>query len=165
GLPNYNFLRTAYGLPRVTSFAEISSDPEVRAKLQRLFGRVDNIDPFVGALAEDPLPGSSVGPLVKAVVGNQFERLRDGDRFFYTNDPFLRSNAVRHILDVDSVTLAKVIRWNTDVTGLQGNVFFDKSVMLFEAPEAGANLTLTAADGSLTLSGTRTGMVFGREAM
>ena len=128
-----------YGLARVTSFAEISSDPEIQAKLQQLFGTVDNIDPFVGALAEDHLPGSSVGPLVKAVVGNQFERLRDGDRFFYTNDPFLHSDAVRRILDLDSVTLAKVIRWNTDVTGLQGNVFFDKSVMLFEAPEAGAN--------------------------
>jgi hypothetical protein len=66
---------------------------------------------------------------------------------------------------VDSVTLAKVIRWNTDVTGLQGNVFFDKSVMLFEAPEAGANLTLRAADGNLTLSDTRAGQVLEREAV
>jgi peroxidase len=163
GLPNYNILRRAYGLERVTSFSQISSDPEIQAKLQQLFGTVDNIDPFVGALAEDHLPGSSVGPLVKAVVGNQFERLRDGDRFFYANDPFLHSDPVQRVLDVDSVTLAKVIRWNTDVTGLQGNVFFDKSVMLFEAPEAGANVTLRAADGSLTLTDTRTGKVLDRE--
>jgi len=165
GLPNYNFLRSAYGLEKVTSFAQISSDPEIQAKLEQLFGTVNNIDPFVGALAEDHLPGSSVGPLIKAVVGNQFERLRDGDRFFYTNDPFLHSDSVRRILDVDSVTLAKVIRWNTDITGLQGNVFFDKSVMLFEAPEAGANLTLTASDGRLTLSDTRTGKVLDRESL
>ena len=63
------------------------------------------------------------------------------------------------------MTLAKVIRWNTDVTGLQGNVFFDKSVMLFEAPEAGANVTLTAANGSLTLTDTRTGQVLDRESL
>jgi peroxidase len=165
GLPNYNILRKTYGLTRVTSFSEISSDPEIQAKLQQLFGTVDNIDPFVGALAEDHLPGSSVGPFVQAVVGNQFTRLRDGDRFFYTNDPFLHSDPVRRILDLDSLTLAKVIRWNTDVTGLQGNVFFDKSVMLFEVPDAGANMTLAAADGILTLTDTRTGRVLERELL
>ena len=49
---------------------------------------------------------------------------------------------------MDSVTLAKVIRWNTDVTRLQGNVFFENSVMLFELPEAGRNLTPTAAQAA-----------------
>ena len=165
GLPDYNTLRRTYGLARVTAFHQISSDPEVQAKLQQLFGSVDNIDGFVGALAEDHLPGSSVGPLVRAVVANQFERLRDGDRFFYAADPFLASAAVRKVLDVGTVTLAKVIRWNTDVTGLQGNVFFDKSVMFFEAPEAGAHVTLTAADGTLTLADTRTGRVLDREPL
>lgn len=165
GLPDYNTLRKTYGLARVTSFDQISSDPDVRAKLQQLFGSVNNIDGFVGALAEDHVPGSSAGPLVHAVVGNQFERLRDGDRFFYTADPFLASAGVRRVLDIDKVTLAKVIRWNTDVTGLQGNVFFDKSVMLFEAPEAGAHVSLTAADGNLTLTDTRTGQVLDREPL
>jgi peroxidase len=119
----------------------------------------------VGALAEDHLPGSGVGPLVKAVVGNQFERLRDGDRFFYTNDPFLASDPVRRILDLDKVTLAKVIRWNTDVTGLQGNVFFDKSVDFFQAPDGGANVSLSVAGGNLTLTDTRTGQVLDREPL
>jgi hypothetical protein len=63
------------------------------------------------------------------------------------------------------VTLAKVIRWNTGVTGLQGNVFFDKSVLFFEAPAAGANVSLTAADGTLTLTDTRTGRVLDREPL
>ena len=110
----------------MTSFDQISSDSQVRAKLHDLFGTVDNIDAFVGALAEDHFAGSSVGPLVRAVVANQFERLRDGDRFFYTADPFLRSDAVRQILDLEAVSLSKVIRWNTGGTGLQGNVFFAK---------------------------------------
>ena len=61
GLPDYNNLRASYGLDEVTSFAEISSDPAIQAKLEELFGNVDNIDPFVGALAEDHLPGTSVG--------------------------------------------------------------------------------------------------------
>ena len=165
GLPDYNTLRRTYGLAPVTAFDQVSSDPQVRAKLQQLYGTVDNIDAFVGALAEDHVPGSSAGPLVHAVVGNQFERLRDGDRFFYTRDPFLASAPVRRILDVDAVTLAKVIRWNTDVTGLQGNVFFDKAVLFFEAPDAGARVSLTAADGFVTLTETQTGRVLDREPL
>jgi hypothetical protein len=159
GLPDYNTLRRTYGLAKVTSFAEISSDPEVQAKLEQLFATVDNIDGFVGALAEDHLPGSSVGPLVKAVVGNQFERLRDGDRFFYATDPFLQSNAMRKILDLDKVSLAKVIKWNTGISNLQQNVFFDRSVLLFEASPAGANLSLISAGNTATLIDSRTGRI------
>ncbi|HVK09925.1 MAG TPA: peroxidase family protein [Gemmataceae bacterium] len=165
GLPDYNTLRKTYGLARVTSFAEITSDPQVQAELQQLYGTVDNIDAFVGALAEDHLPGSGVGPLIRAVVGNQFERLRDGDRFFYATDPFLASDAVRQVLKLEKVTLAKVIRWNTDVTGIQDNVFFDKSVVVFQAPDAGANVTLTAAGGNLTLTDTRTGQVLNQKSL
>src|SRR5262245_4099891 len=159
GLPDYNTLRKAYGLTKVTSFAEISSDPTIQAKLQQLFGTVDNIDPFVGALAEDHLPGSSVGPFTRAVVGNQFERLRDGDRFFYTNDPFLHTDDIRKILDLDKVSLSQVIRWNTGISNIQDNVFFDRSVMVFEAPAAGANVSLKIANGTLTLTDTRTSRV------
>ena len=38
------------------------------------------------ALAEDHLPGSSVGPLVAAGLHVQFERLRDRDGFWYERD-------------------------------------------------------------------------------
>jgi hypothetical protein len=130
GLPDYNNLRARYHLAAVTSFNQISSDPLIQAKLEQLFGDVNNIDAFVGALAEDHLPGSSVGPLVRAIVGNQFERLRDGDRFFYTHDALLQSDAVRQVLDLGDVSLANVIRWNTNVSHLQDSVFF-------EAPAAG----------------------------
>lgn len=128
GLPNYNFLRFAYGLAKVTSFAEITSDPVTQARLEGLFGNVNNIDAFVGALAEDHLPGSSVGPLIQAIVGNQFERLRDGDRFFYTTDTFLNSDGLQRIINLEQVSLARIIRWNTGISHIQDNVFFAEHV-------------------------------------
>src|SRR5262249_4203462 len=86
GLTDYNSsMRAAYGLPRVTSFAQITSNVQVQQKLQQLYGNVNNIDVFVGALAEDHVAGADVGPLTKAVLVDQFTRLRDGDRFFYLN--------------------------------------------------------------------------------
>jgi hypothetical protein len=151
GLPDYNNLRGNYGLTQVTSFAEITSDPVIQQKLQQLYGNVNNIDAFVGALAEDHLPGSSAGPLITAIVSNQFTRLRDGDRFFYTNDALLQDPEVKAILDLDDVTLAQVIKWNTNISNIQDNVFFDRSVMIFEAPEAGSNISVVAAAGVVTI--------------
>ncbi len=147
GLPDYNSLREFYGLERVTSFEEISSDPAIQDKLFELYGSIDNIDAFVGALAEDHLPGSSVGALVNAVTVNQFTRLRDGDRFFYTNDTLLSSRFVEQIVDLDEVTLAEVIRNNTEITEIQNNVFFDSSVIYHRA-EGGRHSSVTVqADG------------------
>jgi hypothetical protein len=165
GLPDFNNLRARYGLEEVTTFAEISSDPAIQARLEQLFGNVDNIDPFVGALAEDHVPGSSAGPLIHAIVGNQFERLRDGDRFFYTNDALLQTSAVRRIIDLDRLTLSQVIRLNTGVTNLQDNVFFEDSVLIFEANEDGANVTLRVADGAVRLINTRTGREIARHSL
>src|SRR5262249_26553133 len=85
GLGDYNTMRAAYGLPAVASFAQSTSDVHVRRKLQQLYGDVNKIDAFVGALAEDHAAGADVGPLTRAVLVNQFTRLRDGDRFFYLN--------------------------------------------------------------------------------
>src|SRR5207249_6828506 len=44
GLPDYNSVRAAYGLPRVRSFTDITRDAQIQTKLQSLYGSVDNID-------------------------------------------------------------------------------------------------------------------------
>src|SRR5262249_10926852 len=72
GLADYNTLRAAYGLPRVTDFAEITSDATLQRQLRDLYDNVDNIDPWIGALAEDHLPGTSTGPLIHQVLVDQF---------------------------------------------------------------------------------------------
>src|SRR5207249_8740239 len=87
GLPDYNTVRAAYGLRRVTAFSQITSNVDVQNKLRSLYGNVNNIDLWVGALAEDHVAGSSTGPLIRAALKDQFTRLRDGDRFWYQNQP------------------------------------------------------------------------------
>ncbi len=118
GLADYNTVRQAFGLPAVSSFAEITSDPDRQAKLAQLYGTVDNIDAFVGLLSEDPRPGASVGPTVTAIVGDQFQRLRQGDRFYYEN-----RFTPEEIEAIEDTTLADILRRNTDIETIQDNAF------------------------------------------
>lgn len=123
GLPSYNDARAAMGLPRVTDFHQISSDPAVQNALYQAYGSVDDIDLWVGGLAEDPLTaeGSQLGPLLRAILVHQFTALRDHDRFWHKRDlTAAEYNMVR------KVTLAKIIKANTNIRGTEipRNVFY-----------------------------------------
>ena len=118
GLADYNTVRVAYGLPRLTSFAQITPDTAVQAALQNAYGTVDKIDLWVGGLAEKHLPGSSVGQTFTAIMVDQFKRLQTGDRYWYQN--VLPASAVSA---GQRTTLADVIRRNTQLTNLQPDVF------------------------------------------
>jgi hypothetical protein len=138
GIGTYNKVRLAYGLPAVTSFAQITSNVQVQQELQKAYGSVNNIDPFEGGLAEDHVPGSDMGPLFTKVLADQFTRLRAGDRFFYLNESF---NADELNLLRQGDTLAKVIEANTNVTNLQSDVF------KFQASIRGAVFSSAGGDG------------------
>ncbi|MCB9866462.1 MAG: peroxiredoxin [Phycisphaerales bacterium] len=136
GLGDYNSVRAAYGLSRVLTFGDITSDDGLALELEALFGDVDNIDPWIGALAEDHLPGSSLGELLTAGILDQFLRARDGDRFWYENDPELAD--IRDL--IAGTTLADIILRNSTITNLQSNVFF--------VPEPGAGLLLVMGEAA-----------------
>jgi hypothetical protein len=87
GILDYNTVRTAFKLKKVKNFKAITKDKAIQQKLQALYGNVNNIDLFAGMLAEDTVKGTASGPTINAMIKVQFERLRDGDKFFYRNDP------------------------------------------------------------------------------
>lgn len=120
GMADYNTVRAAYGLPRVTSFAEITPDATVRQALEQAYGSVNRVDPWIGGLAEKHLPGSSVGAMFTRIIVDQFTRLRDGDRFWYQNRGALAADAAR---TVQGTTLADVIRRNSGLANVQPEVF------------------------------------------
>jgi hypothetical protein len=122
-LNNYRLMRQSYNLGPLQDFSELTSDVALQAKLAEVYGDVENLDGWVAMIAEDHLPDSSVGPLTLAILHSQFSRLRDGDRFFFTGDADLQSELVRAVIDLEAITLGKIIRLNTGFTRLQSNVF------------------------------------------
>ena len=85
GLPSYAQARIDFGLSPITSFSQITSDLAVQQSLQNIYGTVDKIDVWIGGLAENHAAGAMVGPLFQAILADQFQRTRDGDRFWYEN--------------------------------------------------------------------------------
>ncbi|MEM7284351.1 MAG: peroxidase family protein [Pseudomonadota bacterium] len=119
GLPGYNQARVELGLERISAFSEITSDLEVQDRLASVYDSVDDIDLWVGGLAETPVSGSSLGELFHHIVARQFQVLRDGDRYWYQ-----RTLSGRDLRMVESTTLSEIIRRNTDIgSELQANVF------------------------------------------
>jgi hypothetical protein len=110
GLPSYNQVRIDYGLPPVTSFAQINQDVKVRQNLQAVYQNVDQIDIWVGGLAEAHVPGAIVGPTFHRILKDQFERLRDGDRFWY--ETYLPAGVVTFL---EKQKLSRIIWRNTNI--------------------------------------------------
>jgi peroxidase len=119
GLPTYNEMREALGLPPAATFADITSDPEVAARLEEAYSDVDLVDLWVGGLSEDDVEGGMVGETFAAVLIDQFERLRDGDPFWSQNSGLPQAE-----LDaLWSTRLSDVIERNTDIGTMQDNAF------------------------------------------
>jgi hypothetical protein len=94
------------------------------ARLKAVYGSVDKLDAFVGMVSERHLPGTEFGELQYVMWKRQFEALRDGDRYFFANDPSLP--LIRSLFGIDyRKSLADVILLNTELkpTDLQRNVF------------------------------------------
>lgn len=68
-LATYNDYREAMSFPRVTSFAQITSDAAAAAELKDLYGTVDRIELYPGLFAEDTRVNGAVPALIGRMVG------------------------------------------------------------------------------------------------
>lgn len=120
GLADFNTLRDNYGLAKLNNWNDLTNDVNQATLLQNLYGDVDNLDAWVGMLAEKHIQGSMFGDLVNIVIERQFQNLRDGDRFYYENDPALSASRKQMIKET---RLNDIIMRNCDIEVMQDNVF------------------------------------------
>ncbi|MEM7170413.1 MAG: peroxidase family protein [Pseudomonadota bacterium] len=119
GLPSYNDARRALGMGAAQSFSDISSDPLIQGRLAQAYQSVEEVDLWVGGLAEDRHKKALVGKTFFKILKRQFEALRDGDRYWYK-----KVLSPVEIFMVERTRLSHIIRWNTKIgSELQKNVF------------------------------------------
>jgi hypothetical protein len=119
GLGTLNETRIALGLKPYKSFAAITSDAATAAALQAAYGDVNKVELWIGGLAENHQPGAMVGQTFGAIISQQFQNLRDGDRLWYQNQGFDQAT----LRDIESTTLSSLILKNTDTKYMQADAF------------------------------------------
>lgn len=125
-LPSYNRVRQLFGFSQARTFSQITRNRTVAARLSRAYrGRVNDVELFVGLLAEDHVHGSTFGRTMNAVWKREFTRLRDGDQFLYLRTDKFPSLVKNHFKDWitklrrrDGITLREIILKNSPINDL-----------------------------------------------
>ncbi|XP_062396246.1 eosinophil peroxidase-like [Sardina pilchardus] len=123
GLPGYNSWRGFCGLSQPSTLdelAEVLNNTDLAQDLMDLYGTVDNIDVWLGGVAEPFVDGGRVGPLFACIIARQFQKIRQGDSLWWENDGVF-TEAQRESLRTAS--LSRVICDNTGITDVPENPF------------------------------------------
>lgn len=125
GIAGYNDVRESLGLSRIESFNDPIWQGDFGQKLAQVYDSPDDVDLWVGGLAEKYTGDSLAGETLTTILTNQFEALRDGDRFWYENQ-----FSGQQLKDLNNLTLSDVIQRNTTIKDVQDNAFLASNVHL-----------------------------------
>ncbi|XP_035521216.1 dual oxidase 1 [Morone saxatilis] len=128
GLRSYTEVRKALDLPPVKTFEDInpelnSTNPQLLSDVAELYNRdISKLELFPGGLLESV---DGPGPVFSAIILDQFERTRNGDRFWFEN----KQNGLftdEEIQMIRNVTFHDVLIavTNAEATDIQNSVFF-----------------------------------------
>uniref|UniRef100_A0ABM5EMT2 Myeloperoxidase-like n=1 Tax=Pogona vitticeps TaxID=103695 RepID=A0ABM5EMT2_9SAUR len=123
GLPGYNAWRRFCGLSAPSDEAELAAvmgNSELAKKFMDLYGTPENIDIWIGSMAEPFVPNGRVGPLLACLLGTQFRKIRDGDRFWWEN-PGVFTPQQRRALS--RISFPRIICDNTRIKEVPRDVF------------------------------------------
>ena len=143
GLNDINSTRVALGLSAYDDFLDLTGgDDSLAFQLASEYNSIDDVDLWIGGLAEAHVNGGLIGETFNSILTDQFLRTRDGDRFFFTSE-------LDHLLLLDSnfesTLLSDIILRNTNIASIQSNVF------ITAVPEP-SSLALTLGIGLMGLA-------------
>jgi len=145
GLPGYNKYKEICTGEKARDFNDLRKvmDASTIEKLKSVYRSVDDIDLYVGGFLEAAHGDSILGPVFKCIIGDQFARLKKGDRFFY--DLNVDRNVAFSLQQLDEVrktSLARIICDNTDeLDSIQP--------LAFKMPTSRANAVRSCAENSI----------------
>uniref|UniRef100_A0A8C4QP50 Peroxidase n=1 Tax=Eptatretus burgeri TaxID=7764 RepID=A0A8C4QP50_EPTBU len=124
GVPSYNSVRRALNLQPASSWTDIRNniDGLIVKQLEELYGDVSNLELWPGGLLESD---GEPGVLFSAIIQEQFQRLRDGDRFWFenTNNGLFTDDEVIIIQNMTFSNVLKTVLPQESIS-FQENVFF-----------------------------------------
>ena len=140
-----NAVRAVLGLEQYNNFNELTGgDIDLAADFASVYNSIDDVDLWIGGLAEAHVNGGMVGETFNAILSDQFIRSRDGDRFFYESnlDDLLLIDS-----EFESTLMSDIILRNSEMTVMQSNVFMAAAAV----PEPSAIVAMLAMCGATLL--------------
>ena len=117
-LPTYNAMREALGMRKIESFDDPIFQDGVGEQLAAVYASPDEIDLWVGGLAENPSGQSMLGETFTTIVAEQFAKTAKADENFYT-----RSMSYNDQQWLNELSLSDIIKANTDNTDIDDTAF------------------------------------------
>uniref|UniRef100_A0A674MWK8 Myeloid-specific peroxidase n=1 Tax=Takifugu rubripes TaxID=31033 RepID=A0A674MWK8_TAKRU len=122
-LPGYNAWRKLCGLSQPRNQQELAvvmNNTDLARRLLELYGTPDNIDVWLGGVAEPFVRNGRVGPLFSCLIATQFQKIRQGDRLWYENPGVF---STRQRVALSRATLSRIICDNTGITSVPTDPF------------------------------------------
>ncbi|XP_055342135.1 uncharacterized protein LOC129590786 [Paramacrobiotus metropolitanus] len=122
GISGYTNWRKQCDLPNILNYEDLDGvmTAEDIAQFKKIFKSVHDIDLIAAAFAEVPSKGSLVGPVLACVIGQQFNSLRHGDRFWYEMDIPPSKFTLNQLNELKKSSLSRLICDNADnLTNIQ----------------------------------------------
>lgn len=69
------------------------------------------------------MPGAVVGPTFACIIGEQFKRVKEGDRFWYENGGQAGSFTPRQLQEIKHSSMARIMCDNSAIGEMQPNAF------------------------------------------
>lgn len=117
-LPTYNAMREALGMRKIESFNDPIFQEGVGEKLASVYSSPDEIDLWVGGLAENPSGASMLGETFTKIVSEQFAKTAKADENFYT-----RTMSYEDQQWLNNLSLSDIIKANTENTNIDDTAF------------------------------------------
>ena len=117
GLPGYNAYREICTGNKAKDWADLrkSVRPEHIEAMRRVYKSVDDIDLYLGGFLEAAHEDSILGPVFKCIIGDQFARIKKGDKFFHDlGVDQQRAFTLSQLDQIRKTSMARIICDNTD---------------------------------------------------
>ncbi|XP_032354310.1 lactoperoxidase isoform X1 [Camelus ferus] len=116
GMPGYNSWRGFCDLSQPQMLKELHAvlkNKKLAKKLLDLYRTPDNIDIWLGGIAEPQVKRGRVGPLLACLLGRQFRQIRDGDRFWWENPGVFTKKQQKSL---QKMSFSRLVCDNTHIT-------------------------------------------------
>ncbi|XP_061527525.1 eosinophil peroxidase-like [Phycodurus eques] len=123
GIPGYNQWRKFCGLSQPQNEAELAAvlkNTDLAKKFLDLYGTPENIDVWMGGIAEPLVKGGRVGELFACLIGIQFKKIREGDRFWWENEGVFTKSQRASLM---RTSVSRIICDNTGITEIPDKPF------------------------------------------